>query len=244
MDGSVVGSAIAIGAGAYVTALLVRFYLDKPIGPPFTRWLTLPVAEPAPPPVRRAVLADLETRYADFTGGATGPVDALLTEVKVAHELTRDRIKTIESKAGTLIGIVTTGLGALAILGDPTKVPSHGIWFSFALVAFAAAFVAAMLALAPRSAEYPDLSVYALRKTVQDPANAPRMKYDFTTQLLGTVLTNNRTSLLKGKLVSAATALLGIGLASLTLNYALASPSEKPAPTIHVIQETPVPKQP
>jgi hypothetical protein len=240
VDWIVVGTAVVVGAGALLAYAFIRFFRELRTNTVLDRWLGLPDLRDSTVPERRDTLKDLMHRYGAFSAATTPTVDALLAEVKTAYDLSRDRIKAIEAKATTLIGIVTTGLGALAILGDPTKVPSRGVWLAAALVAFAVAFMTALLAIAPRASEYPDLSLYALRSTVMDATNAARVKFDFSQQLLGSVLDNNRASFIKGKLVVSGTALLGVGLAALILNYATPG-GEKPAPTLNVIVSTPAP---
>jgi hypothetical protein len=177
----------------------------------------------------------IETRYAALIDTGGKPVDVLFDEAKDAYDAGRERLKGLDAKAGTLIGIVTTGFGAIAILGDPSKTPKHGAWLTIGLVALAVAFVLALLSLVPRTARFPSLSHYALPKTVANPSNEPRIKLDLTEAWLRAGRENERAAYQKARLLVAATVALGIGLASLAANYSIGTGGEKPVPTIRVI---------
>jgi hypothetical protein len=185
-------------------------------------------------PERVATRRRIEADYAQLVQPDGKPVDVLYEEAKRAFDAGRERIKNLEAKAGTLIGIVTTGFGAIALLGDPTKVPSHGLWLGIGLVALAVAFVCALLSLAPRPVRFPSLSHYALPNTVANVDNEPRIKLDLVEAWLRAGLADERTSFEKARLLAASTILLAIGLFALGANYSIKD-GEKPTPTIRVI---------
>jgi len=64
----------------------------------------------------------IETGYPGLHPTNTATVDLLYTEAKSRYDANRERSKTLDGKAGTLITIITTGFGAFAILGDPAKI--------------------------------------------------------------------------------------------------------------------------
>jgi hypothetical protein len=177
----------------------------------------------------------IETGYPGLHPTNTATVDLLYTEAKSRYDANRERSKTLDGKAGTLITIITTGFGAFAILGDPAKIGTTTTWVIVGLFAFAAAFVLALVAQRPSDVQFPNLSVYVNLGVVTNPANAIRVKYELTRAWLRDAEQSNRSTLVKGRLLNAATAFIGIGLASLTLNYIFASPGEKPVPTVRVI---------
>lgn len=182
---------------------------------------------------RRAVLATLSNEYAAFSAGSNLTVDVLLVEAKAAHELSRDRIKQLETKAVSIIGIVTTGLGALAILGDPHRIPSYGLWLEAAIVALGLSFVSAVLAITPLMlSRYPDLSYYAIPETVGDAANAARVKFHFAQGIISAIHANYHVAIVKGKLVVIAAALLGAALFALIANFWLARQLSPPSNTV------------
>jgi hypothetical protein len=128
--------------------------------------------------VRADTKTRIETSYASLNAHNGDATELLLEQARAVYDLARDRFKTLDGKAGTLIGIVTTGFGALAILGDPTKVPSHGVWIVLAMIALGFGFICALSSLVPRGSQNPDLSPYLWRDTVANNANVPRIRFD------------------------------------------------------------------
>jgi hypothetical protein len=182
---------------------------------------------------RRAEGARLATDYPELTAQAAA-VDVLYTEAKEAYQTERDRFKALDDKASTLLGIVTTGLGAVSILGDPSKAPDRNLWFAIALVSFGLAFALALAAHMPRGADTPALKGYALQSTLAVPDNAVRIKYDLTLAWLrdrGTTIAANQR---KARLLLFTTALLAVGLLALALNFVLAQPPAN-SPAIRVM---------
>lgn len=178
----------------------------------------------------------IETKYRRLRDPHGAPVDVLFAEAKAAYDAGRDRLKQLDAKAGTLIGIVTTGFGAIALLGDPSKMPKNGVWLSLGLVALAIAFAFALFSLVPRTSEFPSLSDYVLPSTVANPSNAPRIKLDLTEAWLRAGNQDDRAAFAKARLLILATAALGIGLGALAANYSIGKDGQKPVPTIRVIQ--------
>jgi|GEM_PF-6715859 hypothetical protein len=163
------------------------------------------------------------------------PIDVLYAEAKASYDAGRERLKQLEAKAGTLIGIVTTGFGAIAILGDPSKTPKNGIWLSIGLIALAIAFMCALLSVRPSLSDFPSLSHYVLPETVANPSNAPRIKYDLTEAWLRDARTGERLAFTKARFLVVSTAALGVGLGALAANYSIGGDEHKPVPTIRVI---------
>jgi hypothetical protein len=208
--------------------------------PNATSWIVQLFTDSAKPlaslPDRVNTRHRIETDYARLTDAEGKPVDVLYDEAKRAFDAGRERIKQLEAKAGTLIGIVTTGFGAFALLGDPSKVPKNGFWLALGLVAFGIAFLAALLSLAPRPVRFPSLSHYLLPRTVANSDNEPRIKLDLTEAWLRASLADERTGFVKARLLIFATIALGVGLFALGANYSIPS-GEKPTPTVRVILE-------
>lgn len=177
----------------------------------------------------------LEKEYGRLLDPKGSPVDVLFTEAKAAYDANRERLKVLESKAGTLIGIVTTGFGAIALLGDPSKTPKSGWWLTIALLALAIAFTTALWSLRPGTSDVPSLSHYLLVETVANPSNAPRIKFDLAVAWVRDARQLEQKGFAKSRLVLISTAALGIGIGALAANYATATGGEKPSPTIRVI---------
>jgi hypothetical protein len=183
--------------------------------------------------------------YAGLTQQDGDAAEFIFRESKSAYDLARDRLKILDGKAGTLIGIVTTGFGAIAILGDPARVPSHGFWLYVSLFFLAVAFVFGLLSLAPRGANSPDLSYYVLDEILHNPANTVRIKFDLAQAWLRDAASVEFASIVKGSRLLAGTVALFFGIIALAVNYITAAPGEKPVPTIKVIlqpSESPTPK--
>jgi len=185
-------------------------------------------------PEKDATLRRITTGYPGLLGAPSTTVDLLYSEAKSKYDAGRDRSKALDAKAGTLITIITTGFGAFAILGDPAKLGLNG-WVIVGLVAFAVAFFFALMAQVPRDVQFPEISLYASLPLVKDPKNAVRIKYELTRSWLRDADANDRAGFAKRRLLNLSTALVGVGLASLTLNYILAPSGEKPIPTVRVL---------
>lgn len=187
----------------------------------------------ATPEELQAKKQELTTHMDAFINAYTDAIDLLFTEAKAAAEEARGRVAALEAKAGTLIGIVTTGLGAIAFLGDPAKFGRRDGPVIVAVAALGLAFAAALGSLVPRRTGYPSLEPYASNATLYDDDNAPRIKYDLLPRWLRVARENNATSRDKGRLLIAATALLGIALGALTYNFISAEPPL--TPTVRVL---------
>jgi hypothetical protein len=185
----------------------------------------------------------IETTYATLNAQNGDTVDLLLQQARDVYDLARDRFKTLDGKAGTLIGIVTTGFGALAILGDPTKVPSHGAWIVLAMTALGVGFLCALSSLVPRGSQNPDLSPYLWRETVENAANAPRIRFDLAAAWVRDAAAVDEATIVKGRWLFAGAAALFVAIIALVINYALATPAEKPTPTLRVILQSPMPAE-
>jgi hypothetical protein len=177
----------------------------------------------------------LETDYAAIRADRAAAVDVLYTEAKGGYDLARERNKVLEGKAGTLITIVTTGFGAIALIGDPSKGVQRNGAVIVALTSLAMAFFAALGALVPRRTDYPLLAQYASAEILAKNDNAARIKFDLIGSWLQGQRRNNAAARDKGRLLFGATLLLGLGLGALAYNF---STVERPAsltPTIRVI---------
>lgn len=190
---------------------------------------------------KRDTVQRLSIGYPHLGEASSGLVDFLFGEAKSKYDAGRERSKALDAKAGTLITIVTTGFGAFAILGDPTKIGAGPLAIP-GLVALGAAFVFALMAQIPRDVFFPELSFYVSLDLVNDPVNEVRVKYELTRSWLRDADVNDRTSVAKKRLLNISTGALGIGLAALTLNFAFPFSGEKPVPTFQVIlRGTPIP---
>jgi hypothetical protein len=166
-------------------------------------------------------------------------VEALFGEAKAAFAASRDRLSALDAKAATLIGIVTTGFGAIALLGDPSHSPSRGVWMAVALIALATGFFLALASMAPQPAPYPALSNYNLLETVTNPANEARVKFEITEAWMRDTNENLLKAHQKGQLLLASIVALVVALSSLGVNYIVAK--EKPEAAVRVIFGTPQP---
>lgn len=189
----------------------------------------------------RETEARLKREYADLHDHSKDAVDLLFDEAKGLYNLARDRFKTLDGKAATLIGIVTTGFGAIAILGDPSKVPSHGIWLYTALAAFITSFIAALWALRPQGTDTPDPSYYLSTDLVASKDSMVRIKFDLSIAWMRDTASIEHATEQKAARLLAALALLFVGIVSLGINYLSASPAEKPIPSVRVFLSSPKP---
>jgi hypothetical protein len=210
---------------------------ETPIEKPRRRRRTYGLAKPE---VRLAHKERIESRYSSLTAKNANVVEVLFIEAKSAYASSRDRLTALDGKAATLIGIVTTGFGAIALLGDPSKMPSRGVWTVAALAALAAAFGLALASLAPRPAAYPALSNYNVLELVINPSNEARVKFDLTEAWLRDAQQNAAAGRKKSLLLKLSIAALVAALLALATNYILSG--EKPTPSVRVIFDSPAPQ--
>lgn len=226
------------GLGIVVAAVVV---LLLRIGGAF-RWLPKLFRDAperrATPAVLAAKEQELTMHMGAFISDYTDAIDFLFTEAKTAADEARGRITALEAKAGTLIGIVTTGLGAIAFLGDPSKLGKRDAPVIIAVAALGLAFAGALGALVPRRTGFPGLEPYAGNAILYDSDNAPRIKYDLLPRWLRAARESNATSRDKGRLLIAATALLGIALGALTYNFITQQPPLTPTVRVLVAPDT------
>jgi hypothetical protein len=207
-------------------------------------WLSKPAlngAKLASAEFRAETKTRIETKYAVLNARNGDASDLLLQQARAVYDLARDRFKALDGKAGTLIGIVTTGFGALAILGDPTKVPAHGVWIVLAMISLGTGFICALISLVPRGSQNPDLSPYLWLSTVQNNSNVPRLRFDLAAAWVRDAASVETATIVKGRWLFAGACALFIAIISLVINYALATPADKPTPTIRVLLQSPAP---
>jgi hypothetical protein len=200
-----------------------------------------PMATLASPNERRETEERLKADYAALNDDSKEAVDLLFDEGKVLYDLARDRFKTLDGKAATLIGIVTTGFGAIALLGDPTKIPSHGFWLAAALAAFIACFISALWSLSPRGTATPDPSYYLSTGSVAAKNSEVRIKFDLSIAWIRDAASIEHATNEKGSRLLKALVLLFAGVVCLGINYLSAAPAEKPVPTVRVLLQSPAP---
>ena len=181
----------------------------------------------------------IEAAYARLNAKNGNVVEALFIEAKAAYAVSRDRLTALDGKAATLIGIVTTGFGVIALLGDPTKTPAKGFWMITALAALAVAFALALASLAPQPTPYPKLSDYNTLELVSNPANEARLKLELTEAFLRDMIENSNRGYEKSRLLLFAIGALTVALLALAANYI--GSGEKPTPSVRVIFSTPQP---
>jgi hypothetical protein len=176
----------------------------------------------------------------DDNGEATA---FLFGEVKAGFDATRDGIKNLDTKAGLLIGIVTTGLGAIALLGDATKLPGRTPFLFAGLFLLAVALFAAVLALPTRGLPVPRLSNYALLSTLALSGNKTRIQFELIESWLQNTRRAEAIAGGKARLLLVAAFTIVLGVLSLTVNWALGV--EHPAPgeptAVRLLQGTPAP---
>ncbi len=182
----------------------------------------------------------ITTGYPGLLGAPSATVDLLYAEAKSKFDAGRERSRALDAKAGTLITIISTGVGVFAILGDPSKLGVNA-WVIVALAAFAAGFFFALMAQVPRDVQFPEISMYATLLLVRDPKNAIRIKYELTRSWLRDADATDRAGFAKRRLINLSTTFVGVGLAALIGNYFLAGTGEKPVPTVHVILQATAP---
>ena len=182
----------------------------------------------------------IESQLGELTSKNDDAAKFAYDESKASYDLTRERFKSLDAKAVTLTGIITTGLGAIALLGDPAKVPAHGFWIYVALGALCGALVGSLCALAPRGIANPDLSPYVWPATLANVDNLARVRVHVARAWLRDSAVIEHTNAVKGKRLQFATMLLVTGLAGLILNSIVAKPGEQPA--LRVIVGSPAPE--
>lgn len=180
----------------------------------------------------------LETAAEGLTSENADAVAFLFDEVKAAFASARQGIQGLDTKAGTLIGLVTGGLGAIAFLGDSSKVPAKTPCLYAGLALLGLALFSALLAVPSPSIRVPDLSQYALQSTLGDNDNKARIQFDLIGDWLRSIRESESIAIGKSRLLLAAVSTTVAGVLFLTLNYAwgTAHPTKPDIQTIQIIQ--------
>ncbi len=180
----------------------------------------------------------LEQQYRWLTVDESDATAFLLAEAKAAFDATRDGIKSLDAKAGSLIGIVTTGLGAIALLGDASKVPDRTPFLYFGLFLLAVALFAAVLALPTRGFPVPRLSNYALLSTLAVNDNKARIQFELIESWLQDTRRAEAIAGGKARLLLIAAFTIVLGVLFLTVNWALGASSPAPSQptTVRLLQ--------
>lgn len=176
----------------------------------------------------------LESQYRWLTEDRGKPAAFLLGEAKAAFDSTRDGIKNLDTKAGTLIGIVTTGLGAFALLGDASKIPGRTAFLYIGLALLVVALFTAVLALPTRGLPVPRLSDYALLSTLASKDNKARIQFELIEAWLSDTRAAEAIAGGKARLLLVAAFTIVLGVLSLTVNWSIGvatAPTTQPAPT-------------
>lgn len=179
----------------------------------------------------KATQRRIERDYRSLGPESSDAVNLLLTQAQKNADIVSDRLKGLDGKATTLIGIVTTGVGAFALFSDPSKAPPRTIFLYSGLAALLLSLVLSLIALLPRPAPYPDLDDYLFSDTVRDAANAPRIKFDLAGAWSRDADAINRSTGLKGRLLIWAIIALSVGVSLLAFNYVEAGGIAAPAVT-------------
>jgi len=204
------------------------------------RLFEIPTAPLAPEEDRAATRERLEQRYPWLTAEEGETAAFLFSEAKAAFEATRDGIKNLDTKAGSLIGIVTTGLGALALLGDASKLPGRTPFLFLGLGLLSVALFAAVLALPTRGLPVPRLSNYALLSTLAVNDNKARIQFDLIESWLRDTRRAEAIAGGKARLLLIAAFTIVLGVLSLTVNWTLGVSNPAPAEptTVRLVQPT------
>jgi hypothetical protein len=164
---------------AVSVAAIVLFFLATRFDTAAGRALfEVPSRGVASPETRSAVRAKLATKYALLTHENGETAAFLLDEAKTSFDTTRDAIKVLDGKAGTLIGLISTGLAAVSVFGDYTKLPAKTPYLYIALALFGVALLGAVLALPTRPLFEPRLSNYSLLSIAGDNDMKPRVQFE------------------------------------------------------------------
>lgn len=163
----------------------------------------------------------LEERYVWMTADDGDAAAFIFAEAEKAFSTTLDGIKNLDTKAGTLIGIVTTGLGAIAILGDSSKLPARTPFLFIGLAFLTIALFAAVLALPTRGLSTPRLSNYTLLSTLTSIDNKARIEFDLIEAWLDDTRRADAIAGGKARLLLIAVFAIVVGVVCLTANWSL-----------------------
>ena len=195
----------------------------------------------APIEDRVATRKRLEEQYRWLTVEDGEAAAFLFEEAKAAFDSTRVGIQNLDTKASTLIGIVTTGLGAISLLGDPSKIPGRTPFLFVGLALLAVALFAAVLVLPSRGIPVPTLSNYALLSILAVNDNKARIQYE----LIETWLRDTRRAEAiaggKARLLIIAAFTIVLGVLCLSANWAIGinNPAPTEPTTVRLEQPTP-----
>jgi len=184
-------------------------------------------------------LIRLKGRFNAVTANNDESAKFFYDESKASYEVARDRFKSLDSKAVTLSGIVMTALGAIALFGDPNRIPQHCFWFYSAVAGFVTSLGFALYSLAPRAIARPDFSPYIWPMTIADPNNLSRARIELARAWLRDTANLENANAEKGKRLRLGTLLFSAGLFGIVMNYLIAQPNKKPVSTIRVYVSSP-----
>jgi len=184
---------------------------------------------------------ELESTYHDLTARNDEAARFAFDESKAAYDLSRERFKSLDGKAVTFTGIIIAGLGAIAVLGDPSKIQAHGWWLYVGLGALCFALAASLLSLAPGKLTTPDLSPYVWPATFANADNLARVRIELARAWLRDNVSLERANAGKGRCLNWASFLVVVGLAALIGNSLAVSVEDRAAPTMRVIVASPAP---
>jgi hypothetical protein len=210
-------------------------------GAPWATHLRVAHEGAAPIEDRVATRKRLEEQYRWLTSEDGDAAAFLFEEAKAAFDSTRVGIQNLDTKAGTLIGIVTTGLGVVSLLGDPSKIPGRTPFLFVGLALLAIALFAAVLVLPSRGIPVPTLSNYALLSILAVNDNKVRIQYE----LIETWLRDTRRAEAiaggKARLLIIAAFTIVLGVLCLSANWAIGinNPAPTEPTTVRLVQPTP-----
>jgi hypothetical protein len=212
------------------------------------RLFGLPVEPLASVEERIATRERLDDQYRWLIGTEGDAAAFLFGEAKAAFEATRDGIKSLDTKASTLIGIVTTGLGAVALLGDASKLPAKSPYLFLGLALLAVALFAAVLALPARGLPVPSLSEYALLSTLAVTDNQARIQFELIEAWLDDTHRAEAIAGGKARLLLIAALAIVLGAVSSTVNWVSgvtlpAAPVAQPPPGVQRSAPPPPPSR-
>ena len=236
--------AISIGLIAVVLFVAVNSEGESWLPRLGRRIFESPTRELAPVEDRVATRKRLEEKYRWLTVEEGDAAAFLFEEAKAAFDSTRLGIQNLDTKAGTLIGIVTTGLGAISLLGDPSKIPGRTPFLFIGLALLAVALFAAVLELPSRGIPVPVLSNYALLSILAVNDNKARIQYELIETWLGD--TRRAEAIAGGKarllIIAAFTIVLGVLCLSANRAIGINSPAQTEPTTLPLVQPTPASK--
>jgi hypothetical protein len=221
----------------FIAALVIFIAANSagrgPLGKIGRRLFEVPVTPLATIRERVETRTRLEATYQALTSEEEGAVGFLFNEVKAAFETTQDGIKNLDAKAGSLVGIVTTGLGALALLGDGSKLPGKTPFLFIGLGLLALALFAAVLALPTRGLLLPNLSTYALLSTLGVEDNRVRIQFELIEAWLQDIRRARAIAGGKARLLLISAFAIVFGVLSLTVNWAIGISAPAQPSAIH-----------